>query len=128
MTLISASIPFGPINNISQTFAHPQAIARESTVEIDVRVSPVLQRACRVKLFLASPRRQSSYGCVTGYLQRQKDASEATTALAFTTYHGGMPATFMSHSHLASNVRLQILQELGYSINEIARLRASKVV
>lgn len=49
MTFIPASIPFGPINNISQTFAHPQAIARESTVEIDVRVSPVL-RACRVKI------------------------------------------------------------------------------
>jgi len=81
-----------------------------------------------LKLFLASPRRQDSYGCAAGYLQRQKDASETTTALAFTTYHGGMPATIVSHSHPASKVRLQILQELGYSINEIARLRASKVV
>ncbi|KAI9568383.1 Hpt, histidine phosphotransferase protein [Boletus coccyginus] len=33
--LTGLGIPFGPINNISQTFAHPQAIARESTVEID---------------------------------------------------------------------------------------------
>lgn len=41
MTLILESIPFGPINNIAQTFAHPQAVARESTVEIDVRVLPV---------------------------------------------------------------------------------------
>ncbi|KAF8330580.1 CAIB/BAIF family enzyme [Cantharellus anzutake] len=28
-------IPFGPINNISQTFSHPQAIARRVTVEVD---------------------------------------------------------------------------------------------
>ncbi|KAH7926442.1 Hpt, histidine phosphotransferase protein [Leucogyrophana mollusca] len=28
-------VPFGPINNIRQTFEHPQAIARESTVEVD---------------------------------------------------------------------------------------------
>ena len=28
-------IPFAPINNIEQTFAHPQAIAREVTVEMD---------------------------------------------------------------------------------------------
>ncbi|EGO23611.1 hypothetical protein SERLADRAFT_469716 [Serpula lacrymans var. lacrymans S7.9] len=28
-------VPFGPINNIRQTFEHPQAVARESTVEVD---------------------------------------------------------------------------------------------
>ncbi|KAG6329757.1 hypothetical protein ID866_9331 [Astraeus odoratus] len=28
-------VPFGPINNIKQTFAHPQAVARCSTVEVD---------------------------------------------------------------------------------------------
>ena len=29
------SVPFGPINNIEQTFAHPQALARKVTVEVD---------------------------------------------------------------------------------------------
>ncbi|KAL4250559.1 CoA-transferase III family protein [Abortiporus biennis] len=29
------SVPFGPINNIQQTFEHPQAIARGSTVEVE---------------------------------------------------------------------------------------------
>lgn len=28
-------VPFGPINNIKQTFEHPQAIARQVTVEVD---------------------------------------------------------------------------------------------
>lgn len=51
MTLILASIPFGPINNIGQTFAHPQAIARESTIEVNVCVSRV-QRVCRAGTLL----------------------------------------------------------------------------
>ncbi|THG98493.1 hypothetical protein EW026_g3699 [Hermanssonia centrifuga] len=29
-------VPFGPINNIKQTFEHPQAVARGATVEIEV--------------------------------------------------------------------------------------------
>lgn len=32
------SIPFGPINNIQETFKHPQAIARGSILEVDVCV------------------------------------------------------------------------------------------
>jgi len=28
-------VPFGPINNIQQTFAHPQAVARGVTVEVE---------------------------------------------------------------------------------------------
>lgn len=34
------SVPFGPINNIEQTFAHPQAVARGITVEVEVRNPP----------------------------------------------------------------------------------------
>lgn len=33
---VSLSIPFGPINNIAETFAHPQAVAREVVVEVEV--------------------------------------------------------------------------------------------
>ena len=32
----SESVPFGPINNIQETFEHPQAIARGAIIEIDV--------------------------------------------------------------------------------------------
>ncbi|KZS87293.1 CAIB/BAIF family enzyme [Sistotremastrum niveocremeum HHB9708] len=35
-------VPFGPINNIAQTFSHPQAVARGSTVEIQhPRAGPI---------------------------------------------------------------------------------------
>ncbi|KAJ6620772.1 CoA-transferase family III domain-containing protein [Mycena sp. CBHHK59/15] len=30
------AVPFGPINNIQQTFEHPQAVARQVTVDVDV--------------------------------------------------------------------------------------------
>ena len=33
------SVPFGPINNIAETFAHPQAMAREVVVEVEVMLS-----------------------------------------------------------------------------------------
>jgi len=32
----SGSVPFGPINNLQQTFDHPQAIARGVAVEVKV--------------------------------------------------------------------------------------------
>lgn len=32
-------IPFGPINNIAQTFAHPQAVARGVVQEVEVRAA-----------------------------------------------------------------------------------------
>jgi len=35
-------IPFGPINNIAETFAHPQAVARGAVVEVEVRLASVL--------------------------------------------------------------------------------------
>ena len=35
--LIGLSVPYGPINNIQETFEHPQAIARGVIVEIEVR-------------------------------------------------------------------------------------------
>lgn len=33
---ISPSVPFGPINNIAETFAHPQAMARGVVLEVEV--------------------------------------------------------------------------------------------
>lgn len=37
LRLKDLSIPHGPINNIQQTFEHPQAIARGVVVEVEVR-------------------------------------------------------------------------------------------
>lgn len=33
---LASSVPFGPINNIKETFEHPQAVARGAVVEVDV--------------------------------------------------------------------------------------------
>jgi len=33
---VSPRVPFGPINNIAETFSHPQATAREVVVEVEV--------------------------------------------------------------------------------------------
>jgi succinate---hydroxymethylglutarate CoA-transferase len=38
------SIPFGPINNIQQTFEHPQAVARGTVVEVEVTVTTSSQQ------------------------------------------------------------------------------------
>ncbi|KAG8214761.1 CAIB/BAIF family enzyme [Butyriboletus roseoflavus] len=90
--LSGVGIPFGPINNIGQTFAHPQAIARESTVEIDH------PRAGKIRM-VAPP----------------------------VTYNGKRMPVRRAPPWLSQHTT-EILQELGYSKNEIARLRASKVV
>jgi len=47
-------VPFGPINNIAQTFAHPQAKARGITVEVDVSLRSIVVLV--VTPLLAPPR------------------------------------------------------------------------
>ncbi|KAI0685625.1 CAIB/BAIF family enzyme [Cytidiella melzeri] len=44
--LTGLGVPFGPINNIKQTFEHPQAVARGATIEVDA----CHPRAGKVKL------------------------------------------------------------------------------
>ena len=39
LTSFAASVPFGPINNIRQTFEHPQAVARGIVQEVQVRAA-----------------------------------------------------------------------------------------
>jgi hypothetical protein len=38
-------VPSGPINNLKQTFEHPQALAREVTVVVDVSIDFVVDRS-----------------------------------------------------------------------------------
>ncbi|KAH0832207.1 CAIB/BAIF family enzyme [Lanmaoa asiatica] len=109
--LSGVGIPFGPINNIGQTFAHPQAIARESTVEIDVRVS-LVQRACRAG---------------TLFLGKHPRAGKVRMVAPPVTYNGKRMPVRRPPPWLSQHTT-EILQELGYSINEITRLHASKVV
>ena len=34
-----SSVPFGPINNIQQTFNHPQVVAQGVVVEVEVEIT-----------------------------------------------------------------------------------------
>ncbi|OAX41763.1 CAIB BAIF family enzyme [Rhizopogon vinicolor AM-OR11-026] len=85
-------VPFGPINNIQQTFAHPQVGARQATVEVDH------PRAGKVKM-VAPP----------------------------VTYNGVRMSVRRPPPWLSQHTE-EVLQELGYSQNEIAELRACKIV
>ncbi|KAF8133446.1 CoA-transferase family III domain-containing protein [Boletus edulis] len=109
--LTGVGIPFGPINNISQTFAHPQAIARKSTVEVDH------PRAGKIRM-VAPP--------VT-YNGKRMPVRRPPPWLSQHTTEVCRPHACLVVTEFL-DVGLQILQELGYSTDEIARLRASKVV
>ena len=39
---MASRVPFGPINNIEQTFKHPQAVARGVVVEVQVMITACL--------------------------------------------------------------------------------------
>ncbi len=80
-----SSVPFGPINNIQQTFNHPQAVARGMVVEVEVKIT-VRSHYVFLALPLASARRKNQAGSSGRHLQRGKDAGEQTPALAFSAY------------------------------------------
>ena len=80
-----SSVPFGPINNIQQTFNHPQAVARDVVVEVEVKIT--VRFSFRLLILpLASARWKDQAGSSGCHLQREKDASEQTPAMAFSTY------------------------------------------
>jgi len=85
-------VPFGPINNIAETFEHPQAVARGVIMEIDH------PRAGKVKLVAPA-----------------------------VTYNGKkMPVT--RPPPWLSEHTTEVLSELGYTVEEIVRLRRDKVI
>jgi len=85
-------VPFGPINNIQQTFAHPQVGARQATVEVDH------PRAGKVRM-VAPP----------------------------VTYNGKRMPVRRPPPWLSQHTK-EVMLELGYSQNEIAELRARKII
>ncbi|KAF8158257.1 CAIB/BAIF family enzyme [Crassisporium funariophilum] len=85
-------VPFGPINNIEQTFKHPQAVARQVTVEVDHA------RAGKIKLV----------GPAVAYNGRKMDVR--------------LPPPWLSeHTE-------EIMEELGYSSEQIADLRTRAII
>ncbi|TCD63020.1 hypothetical protein EIP91_006083 [Steccherinum ochraceum] len=85
-------VPFGPINNIKQTFEHPQAIARGSVVDVEH------PRAGKIKL--------------------------VAPAVA---YNGKKMPITRPPPYLSQHTS-EVLQELGYSFEEIAVLRAKAII
>lgn len=74
----------------------------------------------------ASTCRQGSNGCSTCDIQWQADAGAKGTSLAVATYERGMSVT---HCRLqTAECEWQVLQELGYSEEDIAGLRCRGVV
>jgi crotonobetainyl-CoA:carnitine CoA-transferase CaiB-like acyl-CoA transferase len=81
-----SSVPFGPINNIQQTFNHPQAVARGVVVEVEVKITVRSSFRHFLSFALASARWKDQAGSSGGHLQWEKDASEQTPAMAFSAY------------------------------------------
>ncbi|TFK48653.1 CAIB/BAIF family enzyme [Heliocybe sulcata] len=85
-------IPFGPINNIEQTFEHPQAVARGVTVEVEH------PRAGNIKLVAPA-----------------------------VSYNGERMPVRRPPPWLSQHTT-EVLLELGYTEEQIAELRAARVV
>lgn len=85
-------IPFGPINNIQQTFEHPQAVARQVTVEVEH------PRAGKIKLVAPA-----------------------------VSYNGQKMPVNRPPPWLSEHTE-EVLEELGYSAEETAALRAKGIV
>lgn len=78
-------VPFGPINNIQQTFSHPQVIARDVIVEVQVWITVRFHYIFSI-LCLASARWEDQIGRPRSYVQWEEDASEPTPAMAISAY------------------------------------------
>ncbi|KDQ62235.1 hypothetical protein JAAARDRAFT_30120 [Jaapia argillacea MUCL 33604] len=85
-------VPFGPINNIQQTFEHPQAVARGITVEVEHA------RAGKIKLVAPA-----------------------------VTYNGQRMPVNRPPPWLSQHT-VEIMEELGYSSEDIERLQRQNVI
>ncbi|WVW83010.1 hypothetical protein I302_105026 [Kwoniella bestiolae CBS 10118] len=82
----------GPINNIAQTFAHPQSIARQVVEEVEH------PRAGKIRL-----------------------------AAAATSYDGEKPKLYRPPPYLGEHTD-EVLQELGYDLKEVGKMKQEGVV
>ncbi|KAJ7070003.1 CoA-transferase family III domain-containing protein [Mycena amicta] len=85
-------VPFGPINNIQQTFAHPQAVARGITVEVEH------PRAGKIKLVAPA-----------------------------VSYNGERMKVSRPPPWLSEHTS-EVMEELGYTIEQIRELREKSVI
>ncbi|KAJ7432350.1 CAIB/BAIF family enzyme [Mycena latifolia] len=85
-------VPFGPINNIQQTFAHPQAVARGVTVEVEH------PRSGKIKLVAPA-----------------------------VSYNGEKMKVRLPPPWLSEHTN-EVMEELGYSAEQIAKLRERRII
>ncbi|TFK40685.1 CAIB/BAIF family enzyme [Crucibulum laeve] len=85
-------VPFGPINNIKQTFEHPQAVARQVTVEVDH------PRSGKIKLVAPA-----------------------------VSYNGKKMPVRLPPPWLSEHTT-EVMEELGYTAEEISGLRERSII
>lgn len=107
------SVPFGPINNIKQTFEHPQAIARGVTVEIDVR-----PHFCRLQ-------QRSGFDYV--FVLQHPRAGPVKLVAPAVMYNGKRMPVTRPPPYLSQHTD-EVLQELGYDTTQIEELRTKGIV
>jgi hypothetical protein len=92
---------------------------------------PILKTPLIDQLILdpASPRWQSEARRACCYIQREKDAYHSPAAMVVGTHNGGKRRLiFMFKLGDPFSKSLQVLSELGYTTEEIARLRQDRVI
>uniref|UniRef100_A0A8H7XST4 Uncharacterized protein n=1 Tax=Psilocybe cubensis TaxID=181762 RepID=A0A8H7XST4_PSICU len=104
-------VPFGPINNIEQTFNHPQALARKVTVEVSVSGSEL------VATIQQKPKLE---------LQHARAGKIKLVAPAV-AYNGQKMAIRLPPPWLSEHTD-EVMEELGYSLEQIADLRKRAVI
>ena len=97
---VSISVPFGPINNIQQTFAHPQVAARQMVTEVEASYDPpfydkVEGLTCTRPVAPSSGEDQARV--TGGDIQREEDARSKTTPLSVPAHHRGSFANLVDH-------------------------------
>ncbi|KAI0288195.1 CAIB/BAIF family enzyme [Russula brevipes] len=103
-------VPFGPINNIHQTFKHPQAVAREVTVEVQVGLDF-----------------STFSNTVSQFCAQHPRAGKIKLVGPAVTYNGKKMPVNRPPPWLSQHTD-EVLSELGYDSDHIWQLRKEGVV